>query len=412
MSEIITYPLGEIAKIKGGKRLPKGSLLVSVKNEHPYIRVTDMGNRFIPIDKLMYVPDDVFPSIKNYITNTNDVLLSIVGTIGEVAIVDEKLNNASLTENCVKIKPLESNLNPFYLYYFLISTKGQEEIKKGIIGSTQPKLPLYNIDKIQIPLLPIDNQVAIAEFLSSLDDKIELNLQMNQTLEAMAQAIFKEWFVKFNFPGFDGELEDGLPKGWNMGKLGDVCERITKGTTPTTLKKQFVEKGINFIKAEGIDDIGNFIPEKFAFIDEETNEMLKRSIIQENDIVFTIAGTLGRVAKVDKSILPANTNQAVAIIRVADNKMVNFVYHLLRSDVIKSTLISKAVHAVQANISLGVLSAADIVIPTEKIIQLFNEILNPIEEKLLSNVYETRTLTQIRDSLLPKLMTGKIEIQA
>ena len=123
-------------------------------------------------------------------------------------------------------------------------------------------------------------QQAIALILSSLDEKIELSQQMNQTLETIAQAIFNQWFVDFNFPGFDGDLINGLPKGWRIGKLGNICERITKGTTPTTLKKRFVDEGINFIKAESIDDRGNFIPEKFALIDEETNKLLKRSIVQ------------------------------------------------------------------------------------------------------------------------------------
>lgn len=102
--------------------------------------------------------------------------------------------------------------------------------------------------------------------------------------------------------------------------LQELCKVVTKGTTPTTLGKSFTSSGINFIKAESILDNHSIDSSKFAFIDEETNALLKRSVIKANDIVFTIAGTLGRFAMVDNSVLPANTNQAVAIIRPNENK--------------------------------------------------------------------------------------------
>jgi len=243
-----------------------------------------------------------------------------------------------------------------------------------------------------------------------LDNKIELILQMNCTLEKIALAIFHNWFVEFKFPNFDGELLNGLPNGWKSAKLGDICQKITKGTTPTTLKKQFVEQGINFVKVEAIDDLGNFLPEKFSFIDKNTNDLLKRSIFQENDIVFTIAGTLGRIAKVDKSILPANTNQAVAIIRLHENDLVNFIYYLLKSDTYKNKILSKAVHAVQANISLGVLSNTDIILPNIEILSKFDNIVQSISNQIISNTYQMRLLIKLRDALLPKLMSGKLQV--
>src|SRR5690606_4351521 len=95
------YKLGDIVAVKGGKRLPKGSFLVTQKTNHPYLRVKDMGRRKIEISGLEYVPDSVFSKISRYIVNTNDIIVSIVGTIGSVAIINDLLDNASLTENCV-----------------------------------------------------------------------------------------------------------------------------------------------------------------------------------------------------------------------------------------------------------------------------------------------------------------------
>lgn len=150
--------LKELVKIKGGKRLPKGKMLSSIANQHPYIKVRDMKPTTIQLNSdFEYVDNQTFKSISKYIVNTGDVILSIVGTIGNVSIIGKSLDNASLTENCVKFV-CDYRLNPVYLFYFLSSNKGQEQIKQGIVGTTQPKLPLYNIEKINIPLYSKEKQ--------------------------------------------------------------------------------------------------------------------------------------------------------------------------------------------------------------------------------------------------------------
>src|SRR5438552_449704 len=118
--------------------------------------------------------------------------------------------------------------------YKFLNDDFQNHIRTNATGTTIKNVGLKLLREYEV-LMPsnIDKQKSIASILSSLDDKIELNLQMNQTLEAMAQAIFKEWFVNFNFPGFDGELVDGLPKGWRIGKLKEIVD-IKGGTTPST----------------------------------------------------------------------------------------------------------------------------------------------------------------------------------
>lgn len=141
----------------------------------------------------------------------------------------------------------------------------------------------------------------------------------NKNLEQQAQALFKSWFIDFEpFGGI-------MPLDAKLVEIKDLCKVVTKGTTPTTLGMSFKDSGINFVKAESIIDNHSFDLSKFAFIDDETNLKLKRSIIEADDILFTIAGTLGRFTIVDDTILPANTNQAVAIIR-ADEKKISAEY--------------------------------------------------------------------------------------
>ena len=190
-------PLGDIVTVKGGKRLPKGQQLQTAPNTHPYIRVRDMGQRFIPRNGLEYISDEVFLKISRYIVNTNDVIISIVGTIGLVSVIDDFFDNASQTENCAKLTRLDRN-DALYLYYYLISEMGQEEIRVGTVGAVQAKLPLYNIEKINVFWPERNIRKQIVNQLSTLDSKIELNQQTNQTLEAIAQAIFKSWFVDFD----------------------------------------------------------------------------------------------------------------------------------------------------------------------------------------------------------------------
>ena len=145
-------------------------------------------------------------------------------------------------------------------------------------------------------------------------------------------------------------------------RLGDIATTITKGTTPTTIGFPFVDTGINFVKIESIDEAGNFLPDRFAHITDECNRKLGRSILEENDILFSIAGAIGRTASVPKSILPANTNQALAIIRIPSNAInLQFVLYALQSRAVAEQSEKQKQGVAQLNLSLK--NIADIQIP-------------------------------------------------
>ena len=186
--------LKDCATIKGGKRLPKGQTLQNVANDHPYIRVKDMQGRYVVLDSSYeYVPDSVFPSISRYTVETNDIILSIVGTVGLVALVDESLNNASLTENCVKLINIKNHL-PEFIYYYLYSDKGQAQISEGVVGSTQPKFPLYNIEKLDVPDISMNEQQHIVDILGSIDAKIENN---QEKVDLLLKNLRLQFIVRF-----------------------------------------------------------------------------------------------------------------------------------------------------------------------------------------------------------------------
>lgn len=161
--------LKDIVKIKGGKRLPAGEFLTDIPNSHPYIRVRDLNKTRLELTTgFQYVPDNIFKKISLYTTNSGDILISIVGTIGLLSIVGKSLDNASLTENCVKLINPQNYLNN-YLFYFLLSRQGQKQIYSGTVGSTQPKLPIYNIEKIVIPDISLSEQQHIVNILGIID---------------------------------------------------------------------------------------------------------------------------------------------------------------------------------------------------------------------------------------------------
>lgn len=144
-------------------------------------------------------------------------------------------------------------------------------------------------------------------------------------------------------------------------RLGDIATLITKGTTPTSIGYSFVDSGINFIKIESLNDQGGFIPEKFAFINEECNAKMQRSQLRENDILFSIAGAIGKKAVVSNNILPANTNQALAIIRIPKGKINHqYLFYALESDEIKKQFEKQKQGVAQLNLSLKDISELEI----------------------------------------------------
>ena len=175
----------DFADVKGGKRLPKGKQLIQEPNSHPYIRIRDLGKtKYLQLTSdYEYVDDETQQSISRYIVNKGDILISVVGTIGLVGIVGETLDGANQTENCDKIININGVL-PEYLYYYLKSSFGQDEIKKGTVGAVQPKLPLKNIQAISVLYPAIEEQEKIVAILSSIDEKIETNEAVNNNLAA------------------------------------------------------------------------------------------------------------------------------------------------------------------------------------------------------------------------------------
>ena len=248
---------------------------------------------------------------------------------------------------------------------------------------------------VYLPLPDIDRQREIVEEYETLSRRIRLNEQMIEKLEATAQALYRKMFV-------DGIDKENLPEGWHSAVLGDYCEVITKGTTPTN----YDEKGnVKFVKAETITINHSIDSSLFAHIDEDThNKDLKRSILREDDLLFTIAGTLGKFCIVDKSILPANTNQAVAIIRVDKTRISPIdIYAMFIGGIQEDYCKRNVQQAVQANLSLETISNMPIVIPPYELLVVFHEQVSTIFHSIQLHQQENSKLSELQSLLLAKM---------
>jgi len=187
---------------------------------------------------------------------------------------------------------------------------------------------------------------------------------------------------------------------WRTATVRDVTVRVTKGTTPTTVGRQFVERGINFVKVESITDDGRIEPDKLAHIDERTNALLSRSVLEKDDVLFTIAGTIGRVALVPSSILPANTNQAVAIVRPRQEAVLpRFLYYVLGDENRVRQAHTRVVQSVQANFSLAELSSLEIPLPKVEEQRAIAHILGTLDDKIELNRRMNETLEAMARAL-------------
>ena len=373
-----TYTLAELATIKYGKNQKK------VQSPTGTIPIYGTGGLMGYASKALY--------------DKPSVLIGRKGTIGKVKYAERPFWTVDTLFYTIVNTDI---VLPRYLYYVmsLLDLNAYNE------GTTIPSLRTETLNRLQFAIPPLDDQAKILSVVLPLEYKIAVNDEINKNLEQQAKAVFKSWFVDFEpFGGVQPSEMQFIP-------LQELCKVVTKGTTPTTLGKSFTSSGINFIKAESILDNHSIDSSKFAFVDEETNALLKRSVIKANDIIFTIAGTLGRFAMVDNSVLPANTNQAVAIIRPDEAKITPaYLYSFFIGNWHNEYYSKRIQQAVQANLSLTTIKSLPIAVLNNTTMSNYDKLVSPLFALMKNNEEENRRLSKLRDVLLPMLMSGEIDV--
>ena len=350
-----------------------------------------------------FIAEDEYESwMTRGIPELGDVVLTTEAPLGEVAQIKTK-DKVALAQRVITLRGKRNVVDSTYLKYFLFSPIGQGNLKAKETGSTVTGIKQSELRKVEIYAPDYNAQIGIASILSSLDDKIELNLQMNQTLERMAQAIFKEWFVNFNFPGFDGELVDGLPKGWRMGKVADTCK-----VNSNTLSAKDDMELIQYIE---ISEVEKGIVKNIAnYKRGEEPSRAKRKLFHGDVVLSTVRPNRGSyfLAIHPDVNLVASTGFAVFTPTLVP---FSYLYCFLTNEEQIEYYGRMADGGAYPAINPNVIMKIDFVIPSNNVLEMFNDVAENLYLRIYENHSENKTLTQIRDSLLPKLMTGKIEVK-
>jgi type I restriction enzyme, S subunit len=410
MNEWKTYKLGEIVDITSSKRIFMADY---VSSGIPFYRSKEVIERFKKnnVSTELFIEKSKFEEIKNKFGAPveNDILLTSVGTIGIPFKVQKNDEFYFKDGNLTWFRNYSNKIIPNFLYYWIQSSVGKDAIDKTKIGSTQQALTIASLKQIEIQLPNLATQTQIAQILTSLDDKIELNLQMNQTLEAMAQALFKEWFVNFNFPSSESEFtelndlqdlnnkssksknpenqgSDNLPKGWRMGKLGEILQP---------------KRGKNITKAEAIEGV-------FPVVAGGLEPSCYHNESNTKEPVITISSSGANAGFVRLYQMPVWSADS-CFIDGSIYPFVHYCYIFLKLN--QKNIYDSQEGSAQPHIYPRHIMDLNICIGNDSVVQQFEEIVIPLFEKIKYNSLQIQTLTQTRDTLLPKLMSGKLEIK-
>ena len=392
-SEWNKVKLGDIALVKGGKRLPKGTNLIATPNGHPYIRVRDLNDcKILELNNSYeYVDDETQKAISRYIVQEGDIVLSIVGTIGLIGIVGQSLNGANLTENCVKLTSLKG-VDKDFLYYFLKSSVGQQEIQKGTVGAVQAKLPIKNIQSIELDLPDLETQLRIVAILKSLDDKIALNNKINDNLEQQAEALFQNLFV------------DNAQSEW---KQGTVCDlgTVVGGSTPSKSKPEYyTDSGIAWITPKDLSvNKAKFIYHGENDITELGLKNSSASIMPEGTVLFSSRAPIGYIAIAAGKV---TTNQGFKSVVPKPEIGTAFVYYFLKYNL--SVIEGMASGSTFKEVSGTTMKKVPAFIPDAETLNKFRRFCEPLFAQQKALEKQNESLAQLRDSLLPKLISGQM----
>lgn len=382
MSKVIVK-LGEICEIKGGKRLPKGSDFS--ETGYPYIRARDIKNGRVTFDSPVFINDELRSRLQRYKVKANDICVTIVGiNVGDTGIVPASLDDANLTENAAKLTNLNGIL-PHYLNYYLLVDGIKEQLKSYSTGSAQDKLALYKLGKLDVILPSISNQQKIAGILSAYDELIENNKKRIALLETMAEELYKEWFVRFRFPNYENtEFEKGMPKNWHTELIKNLVDRKRFGKL--FKEDEVSEKGNIPVYDQSRD---NF----FGFYNGEPEH---KASFENPIIIFGDHTCKMKILFSDFSLA-----ENVIPLKAKDNVNLNYLFYLIK-DSVKTTEYKR--HWTE-------LTNKKVLIAPIELQNKFSEIIQGNLKMIDNLVHQNFKLAESRDSLLPRLISGKLSVE-
>jgi type I restriction enzyme S subunit len=437
---------GEWQRYEVSKLIDAGALVIGdgyrAKNQElgdsglPFARAGNINDGF-RFDDADHFPEINIERVGNKVSQPGDVVFTSKGTVGRFALVGSSTPRFVYSPQLCFWRSLDRDvIDPRFLFYWMYGREFFVQFS-GVAGQTDMAeyVSLTDQRRMHITLPAPPEQRAIAHILGTLDDKIELNRCMNETLEAIARALFKSWFVDFDpvrakaedrDPGlpkslaelFPARFEDSelgtIPAGWQEAALGDLCQRIAMGPFGSDIKTDnFVESGVPVVRGGNLTH--GFVDEGFVFVSEDKANDLRNANAFPGDIVITHRGTLGQVGLIPK---PSRfrryvVSQSQMLLSVnPDLATPHYIFEYLRSPMGQHALLantsSTGVPAIARPTSS--LRAIRLLQPPVPVLASFERTLGPLIERRNGTAHETRSLAALRDALLAKLISGDLRV--
>lgn len=394
--------LGDLVhrKIGYGIVQPGSSVDVGV----PVIKVNNIISGLSNIELLEKTTTEIDAKYTRTRLVGGELVISLVGSVGKTAIVPKTFAGCNLVR-ATGLIDIKDEILAKWVKYYIDSPLGQAYINSNVNTTVQVTLNIKSLVDMPIPLPEPTIREKIVAILSSIDDKIELNRRINANLEQQAQALYKSWFV--DFEPFGGKM----PEDWRVGTLGDIIETIESGSRP---KGGSETSGVPSIGAEKIERFGHYEYSGEKFINRDYFHKMKRGHVKNGDVLLYKDGAYTGKTSMVLDGFPYRecaVNEHVFILRTVASKYQFFLYCLMSyPDIRKMVYTLASAKAAQPGLNQTELLGVNIVVPSYNMIKKFNHFITPHMHQIAINALESSRLAQLRDTLLPKLMSGEITV--
>lgn len=405
------YTIGELAEIidgDRGKNYPKQKEFFN----HGYCLFLNTGNvtedGFV-FDNTQFISEEKDSSLGKGRLCRGDIVYTTRGTVGNAAYYNEKVefNHIRINSGMVILRAKADIICERFLYQILKSAYYRPYFKQFCTGSAQPQLPIKNFSNIQLDIPDLNIQKTIADILSAYDDLIENNQKQIKLLEEAAQRLYKEWFVDLHFPGHENtKIVDSVPEGWRVASIADICDTVGGGT-PSTKIQSYYEKG-DILWVTPTDITRNF---SLALLDTEkkiTPEGLKNSsakMLPAETILMTSRASVGFFGMCKYEVC---TNQGfISCIPKRENLQMYLLFNL-KSRV--EEIRQKAGGSTYLEISKTVFRELKIILPKDEALAEYQKNVHDIFDEIYCRTEMIKSLVDMRNRLLPKLMSGEVKV--
>jgi type I restriction enzyme S subunit len=409
---------------------PFGTMLHAkayTKDGIPVVAVKNIGDNRLLDDDIPRVDHETARRLERYVLLAGDIIFGRKGAVDRRALVKPEEEGWLQGSDCIRLRLNQRNIHPRFISFVLGSSGHRAWIVQQAHGATMPSLNQEILSRLTLPLPTFDEQKAIAGVLGGLDDKIELNRKMNEALEAMARALFKSWFVDFDpvrakaegrDPGlpaqiaalFPDSFEDSelgeIPKGWMVKQIGDLAI-VQGGSTPSTKESSYWEDGTHYwVTPKDLSGLSNpvLLGSERRITDAGLTQ-ISSGLLPAGTVLLSSRAPIGYLAVAE---VPVAINQGFIAMQPLEG--VSNLFLLLWAEVAHEAILSRANGSTFLEISKSSFRPIPVVVPTPALMNAFDRAVRPLYSHVVVNERESRTLSSLRDSFLPRLISGDLRI--